>query len=57
MCTFVCACICGANNSYVFQTHSCLHELICFLGMKHQLKVYELEVILSMSNDAIAWLA
>lgn len=56
-CTFECACVCGADNSYVFTTHSCLHELVRFWGVKDHLRLYELEVILHMSNDTIACLA
>lgn len=38
----------------MFPILSCLHELFRY---EVSVEVYELEVILNMSNDAIAWLA
>lgn len=56
-CTFVCPCIRGTSNSSVFPAYSCWYELICFSGMKNQLKVYELEVIFNMLiTRQVAWL-
>lgn len=44
-------------NSFVSPTRSCLDGLIIFLGMKHELKVYDLEVMCHMSDDTVDWLA